>query len=55
VVKTKVESDKVELPRRYGGKEKIVQDIKDQGGVATGAKRAMLKVNDLKNICEPIE
>jgi hypothetical protein len=49
VVKTKVESDKVELPRRYG-KEKIVQDIKDQGGVATSVQRAMLKVNDLKNI-----
>jgi hypothetical protein len=38
VVKTKVESDKVELPRRYG-KEKIVQDIKDQGGVATGKEQ----------------
>jgi hypothetical protein len=42
VVKTKVESDKVELPRRYG-KEKIVQDIKDQGGVATSVQRSNVK------------
>lgn len=38
-----------ELPRRYG-KEKITQDIKNQGGSATPVQRAMLKVNDLKNI-----
>lgn len=38
-----------ELPRRYG-KEKITQDIKTQGGTATPVQRAMLKVNDLKNI-----
>jgi hypothetical protein len=38
-----------ELPRRYG-KEKITEDIKRQGGNATPIQRAMLKVNDLKNI-----
>lgn len=38
-----------ELPRRYG-KEKITQDIIKQGGTATPVQRAMLKVNDLKNI-----
>ena len=38
-----------ELPRRYG-KEKITQDINSQGGTATPVQRAMLKVNDLKNI-----
>lgn len=38
-----------ELPRRYG-KEKITQDIAKQGGTATPVQRAMLKVNDLKNI-----
>ena len=38
-----------ELPRRYG-KEKITQDINNQGGTATPVQRAMLKVNDLKNI-----
>ena len=38
-----------ELPRRYG-KEKITEDIKRQGGNATPVQRAMLKVNDLKNI-----
>jgi hypothetical protein len=37
-----LESDKVELPRRYG-KEKIVQDIKDQGGVATSVQRNNVK------------
>jgi len=39
----------VEIPRRYG-KEKIQQDIQAQGGKATPVQRAMLKVNDLKNI-----
>lgn len=37
------------LPRRYG-KEKIEQDIANQGGVATPIQRTMLKVNSLKNI-----
>ena len=37
-----------ELPRRYG-KEKIIEDVKRQGA-ATPVQRAMLKVNDLKNI-----
>lgn len=38
-----------ELPRRYG-KEKIEKDIEKQNGNATPVQRAMLKVNDLKNI-----
>jgi len=38
-----------ELPRRYG-KEKIIQDIEKQGGNATPVQRAMLKVNDMKNM-----
>lgn len=37
------------IPRRYG-KEKILADVKEQNGVATPVQRAMLKVNDLKNI-----
>jgi hypothetical protein len=45
---TKTEKS-LELPRRYG-KEKILADIKEQGGKATPLQNAMLKVNDLKNI-----
>ena len=37
------------LPRRYG-KEKILQDIKNQGGVATNPQLAALSNNDLKNM-----
>lgn len=37
------------IPRRYG-KEKITKDIEAQGGKSTPVQRAMLKVNDLKNI-----
>ena len=37
------------LPRRYG-KEKILQDIKNQGGVATNPQLGALSNNDLKNI-----
>lgn len=37
------------LPRRYG-KLNILKDIETQGGKATPTQRAMLKVNDLKNI-----
>jgi len=47
--KEKKEKTGKELPRRYG-KEKIAQDITKQGGNATPVQRAMLKVNDLKNI-----
>jgi hypothetical protein len=47
--KEKKEKTGKELPRRYG-KEKIAQDIAKQGGNATPVQRAMLKVNDLKNI-----
>jgi hypothetical protein len=38
-----------ELPKWYG-KEKIVKDIERQGGTATPVQRAMLKLNDLKNL-----
>ena len=49
-VKDKVSEKKESvIPRRYG-KEKITKDIEAQGGVATPVQRAMLKVNDLKNI-----
>jgi hypothetical protein len=37
------------LPKWYG-KEKIVQDIKNQGGVGTNPQLAALANNDLKNI-----
>ncbi len=50
VIEDKVSSKKESIvPRRYG-KEKITKDIEAQGGVATPVQRAMLKVNDLKNI-----
>lgn len=50
VIKDKVSVKKESaIPRRYG-KEKITKDIETQGGVATPVQRAMLKVNDLKNI-----
>ena len=50
VVKAKTTTKKeVELPRRYGLRA-IEEDIKKQGGKATPVQRAMLKVNDLKNI-----
>ena len=50
IVKDKVSEKKEPLiPRRYG-KEKITKDIEAQGGVASPVQRAMLKVNDLKNI-----
>lgn len=42
------EDDKV-LPRRYG-KMNIIKDIEKQGGRATSVQRAMLKVNELKNM-----
>jgi translation elongation factor EF-4 len=35
---------------KWYGKEKIVQDIKNQGGVGTNPKLAALANNDLKNI-----
>jgi hypothetical protein len=49
-IKDKVSEKKESvIPRRYG-KEKITKDIEAQGGVASPVQRAMLKVNDLKNI-----
>jgi hypothetical protein len=49
-IKDKVSEKKESLvPRRYG-KEKITKDIEAQGGIASPVQRAMLKVNDLKNI-----
>lgn len=41
--------DEVKIPRRYG-KNMILKDIELQGGNATSLQRAMLKVNDLKNL-----
>ena len=38
-----------ELPKWYG-KEKIVKDIERQGGNTTPVQRAMIKLNDLKNL-----
>lgn len=50
VIKDKVSVKKESvIPRRYG-KEKITKDIEAQGGKSTPVQRAMLKVNDLKNI-----
>ena len=50
VIKDKVSEKKESvIPRRYG-KEKITKDIEAQGGKSTPVQRAMLKVNDLKNI-----
>ena len=50
VIKDKVsEKKETVIPRRYG-KEKITKDIEAQGGIASPVQRAMLKVNDLKNI-----
>lgn len=50
VIKDKVsEKKETVIPRRYG-KEKITKDIEAQGGKSTPVQRAMLKVNDLKNI-----
>jgi hypothetical protein len=49
--KTAVKKEKTgkELPKWYG-KEKIVKDIERQGGTATPVQRAMIKLNDLKNL-----
>jgi hypothetical protein len=51
VKKLSVKKEKTgkELPRRYG-REKILEDIKKQGGTATPVQRAMLSCNSLKNI-----
>ena len=45
----KTTSTTKKLPKWYG-KEKIVQDIKNQGGVGTNPQLAALANNDLKNI-----
>lgn len=47
--KPKKQKNGKELPRRYG-KKNIQKDIQKQNGNATPVQRAMLKVNDLKNI-----
>jgi len=49
VVKTKKTTAINKLPKWYG-KEKIVEDIKNQGGIATNPQLAALANNDLKNI-----
>ena len=38
-----------ELPRRYG-KDKIQKDIKEQGTPATALQRAMIDLNDIRNL-----
>jgi hypothetical protein len=38
-----------ELPRRYG-KDKIQKDIKEQGTPATALQRAMIDLNDVRNL-----
>lgn len=38
-----------QLPRRYG-KNKVLEDIKKAGGKKTELQRAMLAINDLKNM-----
>ena len=47
-VKTEVKKEKA-LPRRYG-KDKILKDIKDQGSPATPLQRAMIDLNDVRNL-----
>jgi hypothetical protein len=37
------------LPRRYG-KDKILKDIKEQGSPATSLQRAMIDLNDVRNL-----
>jgi hypothetical protein len=56
VVESKPEAVKSEpvkkekaLPRRYG-KDKIQKDIKDQGSPATPLQRAMIDLNDVRNL-----
>jgi len=51
VKKPRVKKEKTgkELPKWYG-KEKITADIKRQKGSATPVQKAMLKLNDMKNI-----
>ena len=45
---TKTKKEKA-LPRRYG-KDKIQKDIKDQGSPATPLQRAMIDLNDVRNL-----
>ena len=45
---TSVKKEKT-LPKWYG-KERLVKEITEQGGVATPTQRAMLELNELKNI-----
>ena len=47
-VKTEVKKEKA-LPRCYG-KDKILKDIKDQGSPATPLQRAMIDLNDVRNL-----
>ena len=51
VIKKAVKKEKTgkELPKWYG-KDKITKDIAKQDGKATPVQRAMLKLNDLKNL-----
>lgn len=48
LVETPAKKEKA-LPRRYG-KDKIQKDIKEQGSPATPLQRAMIDLNDVRNI-----
>ena len=48
IVEEKLKNEK-SLPRRYG-KDKILQDVKNQGSPATSLQRAMIDLNDIRNI-----
>jgi hypothetical protein len=37
------------IPRRYG-KDKILKDVKEQGTPATSLQRAMIDLNDIRNL-----
>ena len=49
IVETPKPKKEKDLPRRYG-KEKILKDIKEQGSPATPLQRAMIDLNDVRNL-----
>lgn len=59
IIETPITEDKVEKPTsvkkekalsKWYGKERLVKEISAQGGIATPTQRAMLELNELKNI-----
>ena len=59
IIETPITEDKVEKPTsikkekalsKWYGKERLVKEISEQGGIATPTQRAMLELNELKNI-----